>query len=197
MRPLRKLPNFTFCMQIKETGFDGLLELTPNVFNDDRGWFYEFYKENTLKQLGIDRKFPQENLSFSQKGVIRGLHFQLPPHEQAKLVTVISGSVLDVVVDLRKHSRTFGKIYCCPLDSANKKMLLVPEGFAHGFAALEDSIFFYKCSRVFNKPSESGLLWNDPQLSIPWPVKDPIVSDKDKLLPTFEELLRNSVILRN
>lgn len=184
-------------MQVKETGFDGLVELTPDIFPDNRGWFYEFYKESTLKRFGIDRKFPQENLSFSKKNVIRGLHFQLPPFAQAKLATVISGSVLDVVVDLRKASKTFGKVYVCPLDSVRKNMLLVPEGFAHGFAALEDSIFFYKCSNVFNKPSESGLLWNDPQLNIQWPVSEPIVSEKDKLLPTFEELLRNSVILRN
>ena len=184
-------------MQVKETGFDGLVELTPDIFPDNRGWFYEFYKESTLKRFGIDRKFPQENLSFSKKGVIRGLHFQLPPFAQAKLATVISGSVLDVVVDLRKASKTFGEVYVCPLDSVRKNMLLVPEGFAHGFAALEDSIFFYKCSNVFNKPSESGLLWNDPQLNIQWPVAKPIVSEKDKLLPTFEELLRNSVILRN
>jgi dTDP-4-dehydrorhamnose 3,5-epimerase len=184
-------------MQIKETGFDGLVELTPRIFNDDRGWFYEFYKESTLKQFGIEREFPQENLSFSQKGVIRGLHFQLPPFSQAKLATVISGSVLDVVVDLRKGSRTFGQAYVCQLDSVRKNMLMVPEGFAHGFATLEDSIFFYKCSNVFHKPSESGILWNDPQLNIQWPINEPVVSEKDKLLPTLEELLRNSVISRN
>lgn len=184
-------------MQIKQTGFDGLVELIPDVYQDDRGWFFEFYKENTLKQFGIDMKFPQENVSFSKKGVIRGLHFQLPPYAQAKLATVISGSVLDVVVDLRKGSATFGEVYVCPLDSTRKNMLLVPEGFAHGFAALEESIFFYKCSNVFHKQSESGILWNDPQLNIRWPVAEPIVSGKDKLLPTFEELLRNSVISRN
>ena len=184
-------------MQIKETGFDGLVELIPEIYPDDRGWFYEFYKESTLKQLGIERSFPQENLSFSKKGVIRGLHFQQPPFEQAKLATVISGSVLDVVVDIRPQSRTFGQVYVCKLDSTRKNMLMVPEGFAHGFAALEDSIFFYKCSTVFNKPSESGIVWNDPQLNIQWPVADPIVSAKDKLLPCFEELLRNSVISRN
>jgi dTDP-4-dehydrorhamnose 3,5-epimerase len=184
-------------MQIKETGFEGLVELIPTVFNDDRGWFYEFYKEPVLKQFGIERRFPQENLSFSRKGVIRGLHFQLAPHAQAKLATVISGRVLDVVVDCRKDSKTFGQTYLCGLDSVKKNMLLVPEGFAHGFAALEDTIFFYKCSDVFHKPSESGIIWNDPQLNIQWPVTDPIVSEKDKLLPTFEELMRNSVISRN
>src|SRR5690606_41123433 len=127
---------------------------------------------------------------------VRGLHFQRPPYAQAKLATVISGSVLDVVVDLRTGSPTFGQVYECQLDAKRKNMLLVPEGFAHGFAALEDSIFFYKCSNVFDKPSESGILWNDPKLDIKWPVENPIVSEKDQLLPTFEELLRNSVISR-
>lgn len=184
-------------MQIKETGFEGLIELIPNVYNDERGWFFEFYKESTLKQFGIKTIFPQENISFSQKGVIRGLHLQLPPFAQAKLATVISGSVLDVVVDLRKGSETFGKVNVCHLDSTRKNMLMVPEGFAHGFAALEDSIFFYKCSNVYHKASESGVLWNDPNLNIQWPLAEPIVSEKDMLLPTFEELLRNSVISRN
>ncbi len=184
-------------MELKETGFSGLVELLPKIYPDDRGWFYEFHKDSTLKALGIDVQFLQENISFSKKNVIRGLHFQRAPYAQAKLATVISGRVLDVVVDLRTGSATFGKVYTCELDSVSKKMLLVPEGFAHGFAALEDSIFFYKCSNVFDKPSESGILWNDPQLNIQWPVANPIVSDKDKLLPTFEELLRNSVISRN
>jgi dTDP-4-dehydrorhamnose 3,5-epimerase len=184
-------------MQVKETGFDGLIELFPNVYHDERGWFFEFYKESTLKEVGIDLHFPQENLSFSEKGVIRGLHFQRAPHAQAKLVTVLSGSVLDVVVDIRTSSRTFGKVYLCKLDSRVKNMLMVPEGFAHGFAALEDSMFYYKCSNVYNKASESGILWNDPELDIQWPVSEPLVSDKDKLLPRFEELLRNSVISRN
>ncbi|HEX8038045.1 MAG TPA: dTDP-4-dehydrorhamnose 3,5-epimerase [Chryseosolibacter sp.] len=183
-------------MQIEQTGFDGLVQLIPNIFYDERGWFCELYKDTTLKEFGIDMSFPQENLSFSKKGVVRGLHFQRAPHAQAKLAAVISGRVVDVVADLRKGSPTFGKTYVCELDSASKRMLLVPEGFAHGFAALEDSIFFYKCSNVFHKPSESGIVWNDPTLNIEWPVADPIVSEKDRVLPTFEELLRNSVISR-
>ena len=184
-------------MQVRKTDFDGLVELIPDVFHDNRGWFLEFYKESTLREFGIDMHFPQENLSFSQKGVIRGLHFQREPHAQAKLVTVLSGSVMDVVVDLRSKSRTFGKVFLCKLDSRQKNMLMVPEGFAHGFAALEDSIFFYKCSSVYHKASESGIVWNDPQLNIQWPVSEPLVSDKDKVLPSFEELLRNSVISPN
>lgn len=177
-------------MQIKQTRFHGLLEFTPDIFQDERGWFFEFYKETTLENFGIEYMFPQENVSFSKKGVIRGLHFQLPPYAQAKLATVISGKVLDVVVDLRKGSKTFGEVYQCELDSDRKNMLLIPEGFVHGFAALEDSIFFYKCSNLFHRPSESGILWNDPYLNIHWPVAEPIVSEKDRLLPTFEELFK-------
>ena len=184
-------------MQVKETGIDGLIELIPDIYRDSRGWFYEFYKDSTLKQFGIDQNFPQENMSFSEKNVVRGLHFQRDPFAQAKLATVISGSVLDVVVDLRKNSKTFGEVYECKLDSTRRNMLMVPEGFAHGFAALEDTIFFYKCSNVYDKQSESGIIWNDLKLNIKWPIENPIVSEKDKLLPTFEELLRNSVISRN
>ena len=184
-------------MQIRQTGFDGLVELIPSIYYDDRGWFYEIYKDATLREFGINMSFPQENLSYSKKGVVRGLHFQRYPYAQAKLAAVIRGSVVDVVVDLRKGSKTFGETYVCNLDSERKNMLLVPEGFAHGFAAIEDSIFFYKCSNVFHKPSESGVVWNDPTLNIKWPVTEPIVSEKDQRLPTFEELLRNSVISRN
>lgn len=183
-------------MQIKETGIEGLIEFIPNIYHDDRGWFYEFFRESVLKEAGIDMRFPQENMSFSKKGVVRGLHFQREPYAQAKLAAVLSGSALDVVVDLRKGSRTFGAVYTCTLDSERKNMLLVPEGFAHGFAALEDTLFYYKCSNVFHKPSESGIIWNDPDLRIDWPLSDPIVSSKDKELPAFAELLRNSVISR-
>jgi len=183
-------------MQIKETGIDGLIEIIPKIYCDDRGWFLEFFKESVLKEAGIDMKFPQENMSYSKKGVLRGLHFQRAPYAQAKLAAVISGSVLDVVVDLRKGSPTFGEVYACKLDSQRKNMLFVPEGFAHGFAALEDSIFYYKCSNVFHKPSESGIIWNDPGLKIAWPIDNPIVSEKDKELTTLAELLRNSVISR-
>jgi len=180
-----------------ETGIDGLIELIPTVFEDDRGWFLEFHNESTLKKIGIKMSCHRENISFSKKGVIRGLHFQVEPFAQAKLAMVLTGRVLDVVVDLRAGSRTFGKVYDCVLDAGTKNMLLVPEGFAHGFAALEDSIFLYKCSHEFSKAHESGIVWNDPQLNIQWPVENPIISEKDKLLPTFEELLRKSVISRN
>lgn len=181
-------------MQVKTTGIEGLLEITPVTFHDDRGWFFEFYREDTFQQHGITTRFVQENQSFSRKDVVRGLHFQVSPFEQAKLVAVISGKVKDVVVDLRPGSKTFGQVYYCILDSDKRNMLMVPEGFAHGFAALEDSVFFYKCSNLYNKVSEKGIAWNDPQLAIDWSVENPIISEKDRQLPTLDELLRKSVI---
>ena|SRR5688572_22394838 len=181
-------------MQVRTTSFEGLIEIFPDVFEDDRGWFYEFYKEETFKKNHIHFSFVQENQSFSKKGVIRGLHFQHPPYAQAKLVTVLTGKVLDVVVDLRPTSKTFKQIYYCLLESSRRNMLMIPEGFAHGFAALEDSIFFYKCSNVYNRQSESGIRWNDPELNINWGIENPIVSAKDSALPDLAALLENSLI---
>jgi dTDP-4-dehydrorhamnose 3,5-epimerase len=176
-------------MQVKTTGFEGLVEIIPTIFEDDRGWFYEFYKEDTFKKNQIPYTFVQENQSFSRKGVVRGLHFQLPPYAQAKLVTVLSGKVLDVVVDLRKNSSTFKQVYYCLLESSKRNMLMVPEGFAHGFAALEDSVFFYKCSNVYNKVSERGIRWNDGELKINWQVENPMLSEKDAVLPLLADIL--------
>lgn len=184
-------------MQVRETGFEGLVEIIPDIFHDERGWFYEFYNERTFQQANIMPNFVQENTSFSKKGVIRGLHFQNPPYAQGKLVTVHSGRVFDVVVDLRGGSKTFGKSRSIILDSKIRNMVMVPEGFAHGFAALEDSIFYYKCTNFYNKKSEGGIVWNDPTLKIEWPFESPIVSEKDQQLPTFDEFVRNSVISQN
>jgi dTDP-4-dehydrorhamnose 3,5-epimerase len=181
-------------MQIKTTSFEGLIEIFPDVFADDRGWFYEFYKEETFKKNHLHYTFVQENQSFSKKGVIRGLHFQHPPYAQAKLVTALTGKVLDVVVDLRPTSKTFKQKYYCLLESSKRNMLLIPEGFAHGFSALEDSIFFYKCSNVYNRASEAGIRWDDPDLKIEWRVENPIISDKDSELPPLAALLENSLI---
>lgn len=180
-------------MQIIQTGFEGLVEIIPQVYHDNRGWFLEFYKETAFHAQGITYQFPQVNLSQSKKGVIRGLHFQNAPWEQAKLVSVLQGKVLDVVVDLRPNSKTFGQSYSCQLDDGQHNMLMVPAGFAHGFAALEDSLFLYKSSNVYNRESEGGIVWNDPTLNIQWPFTNPIISDKDQQLPTFSELLRKSV----
>jgi dTDP-4-dehydrorhamnose 3,5-epimerase len=181
-------------MQIIKTGIEGLLEIIPEVYHDKRGWFFEFYKEVPFHQLGIPYKFTQENISFSQKGVIRGLHFQLAPWQQAKLVSVLTGKVVDIVVDLRKGSPTFGKTHTCVLDDQRRNLLMVPEGFAHGFAALEDSLFLYKSSNLYNRDFESGILWSDPTLNIQWPFTNPVLSEKDQQLATFQELLIKSVI---
>jgi dTDP-4-dehydrorhamnose 3,5-epimerase len=181
-------------MQIKETGIQGLVEIIPSVFPDNRGWFFEHYKEDILRKYGLPTHFPQENMSFSNKGVVRGLHFQRAPFQQGKLVSVLKGKVLDVVVDLRKESATFGKVYSCILDGDRHNMLMVPEGFAHGFSALEETLFQYKCTSVYNKAHEAGIVWNDPDLKIDWQVDRPSLSEKDSQLPKFNELLRNSVI---
>lgn len=181
-------------MQVIETGIAGLVEFRPAVFPDDRGWFFEFYRDDFLKKHGIPTSFPQENISFSKKGVIRGLHLQKAPFDQGKFVTVISGKVLDVVVDLRAESGTYGKVHYCVLDGKVHNMLMVPEGFAHGFSALEDSIFLYKCTNVYSKQHEAGIRWDDPDLKINWQIDNPVVSDKDKQLPTFKELIRNTLI---
>jgi dTDP-4-dehydrorhamnose 3,5-epimerase len=174
-------------MEVKSTGLEGLVQIIPSIFEDERGWFYEAYKEETFNAHKINYRFVQENQSFSRKGVIRGLHMQLAPHAQAKLASV--------VVDLRQGSKTFGKVYQYVLDSRTRNMLMVPEGFAHGFAALEDSIFSYKCSSPYNQASEAGVIWNDPDLNIDWQVTNPILSPKDLQLPTLADLLRKSVIL--
>jgi dTDP-4-dehydrorhamnose 3,5-epimerase len=181
-------------MQIIKTGIAGLLEIIPEVYHDKRGWFFEFYKEGPFHERDIPYKFTQENISFSQKGVIRGLHFQLAPWQQAKLVSVLSGKVLDIVVDLRKGSPTFGKTHTCLLDDKRHNLLMVPEGFAHGFAALEDSLFLYKSSNIYNRDFESGIRWNDPTLNIEWPFTNPVLSEKDQQLASFQELLIKSVI---
>lgn len=183
-------------MQIVKTAIEGLLEITPVVYYDTRGWFLEFYKEDPFHTMGITYNFTQENISFSKKGVLRGLHFQRAPWQQAKLVSVLSGKVMDVVVDLRPGSATFGKTHTCILDSEKRNMLMVPEGFAHGFAALEDSLFLYKSSSTYNRDFESGIVWNDPELNIQWPFANPVLSEKDQKLPTLQELLRKSVISR-
>lgn len=183
-------------MQVISSAIDGLLEIIPKTFPDKRGWFFELYKQHEFAELGITTGFIQDNISFSHKGVLRGLHMQLPPYEQAKLVSVLSGRVLDVVVDLRRNSPTFGQVAQFEIDGERHHMLYVPEGFAHGFVALEDSVFLYKISRPYQPSSECGIVWNDPDLNIQWPINDPTISDKDRSLPTLSELLGKSVISR-
>lgn len=183
-------------MEILETGINGLVQIIPDAYHDPRGWFYEFFKSSRFQPITNGVEFRQDNISFSKRNVIRGLHLQVEPAPQAKLVTVILGKVLDVVVDLRKGSPTFGKSFQLELDSITRNMLFIPVGFAHGFAALEESHFLYKCSHEYNPKYETGIVWNDTHMNIDWQVTNPIVSDKDKQLPTFNELLLNSVISR-
>lgn len=178
-------------MKIIETGFEGLYELEPNVFGDKRGYFFESYRREVYRELGIQEDFVQDNESFSVKGTLRGLHYQENPYAQAKLVRVVQGKVLDVALDIRKDSPTFGKHHTVLLEAERHNMFLIPAGFAHGFVALEDSVFFYKCSNYYNKESEGGILWNDTALGIDWGIEDAIVSEKDQVLPTFAAYKEN------
>jgi dTDP-4-dehydrorhamnose 3,5-epimerase len=173
-------------MKITRTNLEGVLVIQPAVFKDSRGYFFESYNKDVFIKSGVNTEFVQDNESLSQKDVLRGLHFQNPPFAQAKLVRVIKGAVLDVAVDIRKKSPTYGKHFSVELTAENKTMLFVPEGFAHGFAVLEDNtIFSYKCSRTYNKESESGILWCDSDLAINWGIKNPVLSEKDRVAQKF------------
>lgn len=181
-------------MNIVETGFDGLVILEPQVLGDPRGYFMESYRYDVLKSKGIDIHFIQDNQSKSRKGVLRGLHYQNAPHPQTKLVRVLSGEILDVVVDLRKEKSTFGKSYTIVLSSENKKQLLVPKGFAHGFLVLSESAeILYKCDEFYHPEAEGGIMYNDPALKIVWGMKekDLILSQRDQNHPTLEKAIFN------
>ncbi len=172
-------------MIIENTPIKDLMLITPNVFGDERGYFMETYNQNRLNKV-IKIPFVQDNESLSQKDVLRGLHYQKPPFAQAKLIRVIFGSILDVALDIRKNSETYGQHFKHVLSSDNRKQLYVPAGFAHGFLCLEDdTIVNYKCSEFYNKDSEASLLWNDTDLNIDWGMKDPILAEKDKLAEKF------------
>jgi dTDP-4-dehydrorhamnose 3,5-epimerase len=159
--------------------------INPSVFRDDRGVFFESFSKSKFKKLGLPTDFAQDNQSFSKKGVLRGLHFQNGDYAQGKLIRVISGKVLDVAVDIREWSPTYGKWEFFELSGENQSMVYIPVGFAHGFLALEESILAYKCTKNYNKESESGIIWNDSQLAIDWPEMDYLISDKDLELPRF------------
>jgi dTDP-4-dehydrorhamnose 3,5-epimerase len=177
-------------MKVSETHIAGLLVIEPRVFNDERGFFYESYNCLVLKEKGVDIHFVQDNHSSSQYGVLRGLHFQKAPHAQTKLVRVIRGSVLDVAVDVRRGSPTFGQHFALELTAENKKQMLIPKGFAHGFIVLsKEAEFLYKCDNYYHKASESGIRFDDPFLNIDWgiPAKDIILSEKDNELPFWED----------
>tara|TARA_B110000046_G_scaffold40521_1_gene44872 strand:- start:17857 stop:18405 length:549 start_codon:yes stop_codon:yes gene_type:complete len=176
-------------MEVGKVEIEGLLVIRPAVFEDDRGYFFETFNAKKFEQVALQAKFVQDNLSKSSKDVLRGLHFQNPPFAQGKLVFVVRGAVLDVAVDIRKNSPTYGQHYSIILSEKNKTQFYIPPGFAHGFKTLEDNtIFSYKCTEGFNKDAEGSIKWNDQQLGIDWDVKNPIVSEKDQIAPSFKEL---------
>ena len=176
-------------MNILTTELSGLMIIEPTVFGDNRGYFFESFNADIFKSAGLETGFVQDNESKSSRGVLRGLHFQEPPFEQGKLVRVARGAVMDVSVDIRKNSPTFGKWLSFKLTEQNKKMLWIPPGFAHGFVTLEEeTVFIYKCTNVYNKGSENSISWNDPDLNIDWGIENPVISEKDKKAPSFREL---------
>lgn len=178
-----------------ETNIKDLFVIKPQIFEDTRGFFLESYNYNDFKELGIENIFVQDNHSKSLKGVLRGLHFQIGEYSQAKLVRVLKGAVLDIAIDLRKNSKTFGKYFSVELNEKNKKMFFIPKGFAHGFLTLEDNTeFFYKCDNFYNPQSEAGIIWSDEDLNIDWNFKkysinenELIISEKDKKNMSFKE----------
>lgn len=173
------------------TSIDGLLVIRPQRFPDDRGWFMETYKESGFAKMGITETFVQDNHSVSARGALRGLHFQLAPHAQGKLVTVVRGAVWDVAVDIRPASITFGRWYGLEIRSDEPLLFYMPPGFAHGFCALENNTrFVYKCTAEYNKESERGIRYDDPELAISWPVERPGLSAKDAALPSFADIRR-------
>lgn len=181
-------------MTVTQTYIEGLVVITPKVFEDERGYFFESFNQKSFnKDIGLNIYFVQDNESKSSYGTLRGLHYQRHQYAQAKLVRVLSGRVLDVAVDLRERSKTYGQYFSIELNEENKKQLFIPRGFAHGFAVLsETAVFAYKCDNYYNKESEGGLIYNDPTINIDWkiPNKDILLSEKDKINPLFGQHLR-------
>jgi len=178
-------------MNIRKTGIEGLYIIEPKIFNDERGYFFESFSKQKFDNLNLDFNFIQDNESFSSFGVLRGLHYQLEPYAQTKLLRVVSGKILDVAVDLRRNSPDFGKHFAVELSSENKLQLLVPKGFAHGFSVLSDTVIVnYKCDNYYHKESERGVFYADSELNIDWKIekKDAIVSEKDLKLPEFKNV---------
>jgi len=167
-------------MELINTGISDLWVIKPKVFADARGYFFESYNKELFASNGLNLNFVQDNQSLSHKGVLRGLHFQNPPYAQGKLVRVITGAVYDVAVDIRKNSPTYGKYFGAELSEENKLMMYIPEGFAHGFLTLRDNtVFSYKCTNLYNNPSEDCIKWDDKTIGIKWNVENPLLSEKD------------------
>lgn len=179
-------------MEVKKYPIAGLIEFVPRIFADDRGVFFETFSAGFMAEAGADAAWAQDNQSLSKRGVLRGLHYQRPPHAQAKLVRVAQGRVFDVAVDLRRASPTFGRHQLVEVSAARGNILFIPPGFAHGFMALEeDTIFLYKCSDYYSPAAEGGLRWDDPALGIDWGQGQeimPLVSPKDAVLPRLSEI---------
>jgi dTDP-4-dehydrorhamnose 3,5-epimerase len=180
-------------MEINYFDIEGPFEIIPKIFKDNRGIFLESFRAEAINELGIYKPFIQDNHSYSKKKVLRGIHFQLKPHEQAKLIKVAYGEAFDVAVDLRPGSATFGKYISVILNSETHNMFYIPEGFGHGFLALEDCILQYKCTDYYHPDFDTGLIWNDPDLNISWPIKDPILSKKDTELPALKSFINNNI----
>lgn len=175
-------------MTFTELELKDAILISPNVFGDERGFFLETYNKMNFSKAGLGMEFVQDNHSKSSAGVLRGLHFQQHPHAQGKLVRATKGSIWDVVVDLRKDSPTYKKWIKVLLDDTDKRMLYVPVGFAHGFVSIEDCEVQYKCTNLYDKQSEGGIMWDDPELNIDWGIKDPVVSTKDQQLPYLKNI---------
>ena len=183
-------------MPFSKTQFPGLLIFEPTVFEDSRGYFFESYNQKLFFENGIEIHFVQDNQAQSSFGIIRGLHFQMDPFAQTKLLRVLSGKIIDAVVDIRKNSPTYGNAYTIELSAENKKQLLIPKGFAHGYSVISETAeVFYKCDAFYHKESEGGILWNDPKLNIDWkvPVDKVLVSEKDARYPSLENCKNNFV----
>jgi dTDP-4-dehydrorhamnose 3,5-epimerase len=181
-------------MKFVKLGIPDVIVIEPDIFGDDRGFFFETYKKNEFAENGMTENFVQDNMSSSTKNVLRGLHYQLDPRAQGKLVRVVVGEVFDVAVDIRKGSPYFGKWVGQKLSAENGKSMYVPPGFAHGFCVLsDDAVFHYKCTDYYSRENERGLLWNDPEIGIEWPVSESevILSDKDKNAVSFSEAEKN------
>ncbi|MDZ7718095.1 MAG: dTDP-4-dehydrorhamnose 3,5-epimerase [Balneolaceae bacterium] len=181
-------------MQFEKTSLDEVWLIKPRIFEDDRGHFLESFRKEIFKEKGVEYDFVQDNISTSTKGTVRGLHYQKHPYSQAKLVMAIYGEILDVAVDIRKDSPTFGKYFSAILNDQNRYMMLVSSGFAHGFSVLSDqATVAYKCNQYYHKESERGVLWNDPALQIDWQTKSPILSEKDKQQPLLKDIQPNDL----
>jgi dTDP-4-dehydrorhamnose 3,5-epimerase len=181
-------------MPFLETGFEGLLVYEPRVFHDDRGYFFESYNQKAFEAAGLFFDWVQDNQARSTYGVIRGLHFQHEPHAQTKLLRALEGAILDVVVDMRKGSSTYGQVYSVELSASNKRQLLVPRGFAHGYSVLSDTAeILYKCDNFYNKAAEGGIRYDDPALAIDWkvPMASAVLSAKDLELPVLAEAVNH------